>query len=312
MDEKQLQALLEQKFAEGINRREEDLELQRMLAQKQAEGPVQADLSGFFDMAALAGASPRVGARYQAPKQQNINDMLAPMQKAEGALADDQINYLKTKLAGQAAKKNDYTQSRFDEAKNIDAYKYVKGAFDKPLKDINEFNLASRGVASALETGDVFSVQNALSNFARMGGEKGVLTDQDIARVMPGNLETNIVKVRAWLSGDPTIPMPKEMVDSIKGRIGELEIVARKKLEDQVRQQEEMFEYSPDKMRQFSGSLAQVAKKDLQIPKKEKKTEEVNSVMSSGEAAKPKPKPKVSPIDIDNMTLEELQAAGLL
>lgn len=281
MNEKELQLLLEQQMQKGMQRREQDVELQRALAAKQAEAPVQMDLSSLFDMAQVAGASPQAGKRYKAPDNVNAQDLYAPIAKAEGDLTDDQINYLRTQLAGKAAEKAAGTQARFNEGKDMTAFQYVKGQYDKPLKDINEFNQASGGVKSALETGDVFSVQNALSNFARMGGEKGVLTDQDIARVMPGSLETNVVKVKAWLTGDPTVPMPAEMVEAIRGRIGELEAVAKQKLQSQLEQNDEQFMAAPMKFKQYSSSMSAVGRKALGPSKQESVKTTASSPMPS-------------------------------
>ena len=81
---------------------------------------------------------------------------------------------------------------------------------------MSEHQQTMGGMKELINKGDVASVQQALSNFARsVAGQKGVLTDADIALVYPQNLEMKIAKAQAFLSSNPNVPLPPEIKKSL-------------------------------------------------------------------------------------------------
>jgi len=104
--------------------------------------------------------------------------------------------------AGQDLKKED--SLRQDIAKNV-------------VNPLLEEKQKMGVMETALASGDYQMLSNTLSQYSRsISGEKGVLTDHDISRVFPANMNMTMAKVNAYFSSTPTAQIPPEMTASMQ------------------------------------------------------------------------------------------------
>ena len=114
---------------------------------------------------------------------------------------------------------------------------YTKNVYAPMSEDKNKFGMIRDGLAS----GDYQTVANTLSNFSRqVAGEKGVLTDQDISRVMPRNFQGDMSKVVSYFSSTPTTQIPVEYTK----KLVELVNLAQKKAAARYKERAEFIKKS--------------------------------------------------------------------
>jgi hypothetical protein len=88
----------------------------------------------------------------------------------------------------------------------------------------------------ALSTGKMQTAMTVIEQLARgVGGMKGVLTDTDIARVIPETAEMKLAKIRQYISGEA--PMPKNIADNMR----ELMTIARKRAKEKMSERTQKF-----------------------------------------------------------------------
>lgn len=86
---------------------------------------------------------------------------------------------------------------------------------------------------AALMSGDYAQVMNTLSNYSRkVAGEKGVLTDQDIKRVLPGNFQGDLARFQSYFNSTPTEQIPPEYTKSMR----DLMLLTKQKLSERYNQ----------------------------------------------------------------------------
>jgi hypothetical protein len=235
---------------------------------EQDAGFIQNDISPSLGyLSRLTGLE--VGKGYKPPvegseKRKQLLGYLQAKVDSQNKLNDDEISVLKTLLAQRQGDLQQGRDSRFQQAEDTRAFLNVKKSFDKPIADLNDFNQSLGVVRSAVATGDVFAVQNALSNFARLGGEKGVLTDQDIVRVVPDNLKSRTAKAMAFLKSDPGYQMPPEVAQAIAASLDRLEAQAINKFQDNIEAQRENFLMGPGAYPSYAERVYSQTKKHFQ------------------------------------------------
>lgn len=88
----------------------------------------------------------------------------------------------------------------------------------------------------ALNTGKMQTALTVIEQLARgVGGMKGVLTDTDIARVIPETGEMKLAKIRQYITGEA--PMPKNIVANMR----ELMTIARKRAKEKMLERTQKF-----------------------------------------------------------------------
>ena len=129
------------------------------------------------------------------------------------------------KLVSKLAEKMGYSNENFkppaplrgrnDRGSAIDDYKIIQeGAkiSKEALDKISSLDSAEQLLAS----GDIGSIKRSLSVIARaVSGEKGVLTDQDITRVLPATLNMDANTFAAYVTSNPNLLADKKIVDAL-------------------------------------------------------------------------------------------------
>ena len=87
----------------------------------------------------------------------------------------------------------------------------------KMAKDYEEQSGSLEALERALEVGDLQSIQRALSLAARtLSRETGVMTEQDVARVLPATKGFDIAKFRAYISDNPQVLVDPYVIKGLK------------------------------------------------------------------------------------------------
>jgi hypothetical protein len=115
---------------------------------------------------------------------------------------------------------------RFREGLATNAQKDVNGFLTKIDKTSEEDSSRFNQMEDSFSRGDLQSVMSNLGNYARsVSGEKGVLTDTDIARIIPKNWNSSIASFFARFNEVPTEQLPPEFTKNLQ----ELLVLARNK-----------------------------------------------------------------------------------
>jgi hypothetical protein len=150
-------------------------------------------------------------------------------------------------------------------------------------------------IDDAFKTGDYQAINSVLSQFSRgVAGEKGVLTDQDIVRVMPRSFEGDVAKWKAYISNTPSAQMPPEYVDSLRNMVGIARQNAAKVYGEMLESKERLYRASPSYQTLMQGGGSEMFKTAR---------DRVTSFGDQGGS-----KPKFQRKDTSKMTLDEKKA----
>lgn len=212
----------------------------------------QKDLYPFLNWVdSVAGTNLAQG--YQRPKsKEEAMQQDAVLQKEivklQGDMTGDQLNFIKSQMQKRADKHQadllfKLKQSEMTQGRHQDRLLQKESTeISKKMEKLNKEATEEQRVINNLEgmitpdpvTGmvDFQSLQIALSNFARIiGGERGVLTDRDVARIVPANIAQDTAKIKAYFSNIPTADITPEFVSGLKKAIARARENAKAKYE---------------------------------------------------------------------------------
>jgi hypothetical protein len=214
---KQLRALLSQQLdnqAAGV-----ELSKARYMADAQARAANPAtDLSPTLNwIDNFQGSNLAKG--YKAPAMGDGRAELQDYLKAQNELPDNQIKYLKALLEGKKDAKDSARNEASRRSYEYRMFKDVKGQNEKLTKRYSDFTQQAGNVKAAFTPDSdgmvpIGRINSALSNFARMMGEKGVLTDQDTARQIQKNVETKLAEITSRFGSDPSVKVPATAIST--------------------------------------------------------------------------------------------------
>lgn len=207
-----------EKIKELLNREQSGIEQQAQALQNMKELPLQPNwkpLAGFVGTMVKGGdkfadAFPDV----ESPEQRmmKIQQLENLLQNQRGDLTKNAMGLLRAEIDKQSLR-----QSRFAEAQLLKKETELQKDLDTSLfKPMATYETTVGSMEDLIKEGTLQSVQQAVSNFARaISGEKGVLTDQDIARIYPPSLQLSLDKAVAWVSSNPNQKLPPEIVQNL-------------------------------------------------------------------------------------------------
>lgn len=158
----------------------------------------------------LAPASQEMAAN-RLKEEALLNDLI-------GKKSDQQARAAAAGVQSKEAYKQDRQQARFDEAQSKAEYKYVFDTYGKERKAIDEVDNQFKSIESALATGNVERVKAVLAQYARLNGEKGVLTDADLGRTFIPTLDSAYQGFMARL-GNKTGKLSESDLQNLRGGI---------------------------------------------------------------------------------------------
>lgn len=151
-------------------------------------------------------------------RQAQINKLENELQKRKGDLTKAQISYMKSLMRPTGDAKQDAINQRFIKSKQLQMENQMREDLAKNLiEPMNTRAEQFKNIDDYLATNDYQQVWATLSQFARgISGEKGVLTDKDITRVMPANIYGTAGFIRSYFSKTPSADMPPEWTSKLR------------------------------------------------------------------------------------------------
>lgn len=201
-------------------------------------GNIQTDLSPLLGWAATMSDKPGGNAAllqaYQGMRPQQPQDLAKTImgiqqliEKNRTGLSEEKLKYLKEALSGyktsQAVQQEGSVNPRSNPSANS-VNKDFRTELSKSVAGVPEKMQQIGMISHALDSGDYAQLKGVLAQYARaVSGEKGVLTDPDIARILPPNFKERWMKLESYISDTPTakfdpayvLPL-KDMVNTLK------------------------------------------------------------------------------------------------
>lgn len=159
----------------------------------------------------LAKAFPEVDTpEKRAKKIQELENLL---QNQRGDLSKNAIMLLRAEMDKQKDR-----NKRFEEAQLTKKETELQKDLEKRIfTPMDEYNTIMSNMEDQISRGTISSIGTAISNYARaVGGQKGVLTDQDVNLMLPKNLLSTIARAEAWVTSNPNVPLPKEVSQALQ------------------------------------------------------------------------------------------------
>lgn len=269
MSEAEIKKKLYEMLGQSMTEQKAQVEALRAQAAKEKAYQEQIGALGKLDLRPFAQAAKGYGATNVYIPTEAPEDRTAILNKLENAVAEaqqgltkDQVLALKNMMeAGQQRGALQALQS--EQNRQMRVFENVSRKFDKPQQELADFYQAHDAFKSALEAGDVAAVQSALSNYSRMTGEKGVLTDQDIARVITPTLSLKFAQWRASLTSNPNTPIPKEILTSLASGLDRLKAAAETKIASRIDATERQASVGPGLYKSYAKQVAEEARKGI-------------------------------------------------
>ena len=208
-----------------------------ILRQMQGTDQMETDLRRYKDMAPDINWKPLAAVLDQSVRggklAESLPDAETPEQRAQKIAGIENLieqrrndstgqisSVLQAELSNRLANSK-MQQDRFKDRQNLTMFNTAAKEQGKLLKDISEFKTNTTNVEDAITpdaqgTVSVGRVESSLSSFAKLMGEKGVLTDTDIARQLRPTIDIMLARYRAILGSDPNARMDVSQVASIK------------------------------------------------------------------------------------------------
>jgi hypothetical protein len=269
MTEEELKRRIIQSYAEGMAQQQKQAQALKDMLASQVQAEAELGSFGRLDLRPFAQALKQYGATTVAVPEEAPADTMGmklklqqALQESQQGLGRQQLDFLRSALAERQAGKM-WQAQQSEQNRAMRAFENVSRKFDKPQQEIADFYQAHDAFKSALEAGDIASVNAALSNYSRMTGEKGVLTDQDIARVISPSLSLKFANLRAKLLSDPTTPVPQEIVTSLSAGLERLREAAEKKVASRIDAAERQAKVGPGEYRIYAPEIAAEARKSI-------------------------------------------------
>lgn len=154
----------------------------------------------------------------------------------ESGMSKEQLEFLKAQLRERNSETNS-RQDRFETGQTRKSDEYIDkfvGDIEKAAADeAKTFNVMD----SAFNSGSYAQIVSSLANYARsVSGEKGVLTDQDIARIMPRNYQGGVAKFLSYFNEIPTSELPADFTTELQSLLNKAKNETSKKYADRLSQ----------------------------------------------------------------------------
>jgi hypothetical protein len=269
MSEADIKKKLYEMLGQSMTQQSSQIEALKAQAAKEKAYQEQIGTLGKLDLRPFAQAAKGYGATNVYVPSEAPEDRIAILNKLENAVSEaqqgltkDQVAALKNMMeAGQQRGALQALQS--EENRKMRMFENVSRKFDKPQQELADFYQAHDAFKSALGAGDVAAVQSALSNYSRMTGEKGVLTDQDIARVITPTISLKFAQLRSKLLSDPNTPVPKEILTSLSSGLDRLKAAAETKIASKINAAERQTSTGPGLYKSYAQQVAEEARKGI-------------------------------------------------
>ena len=315
LDEKQMRALMNQKILESFKAQQQRIQEAQKAYAEEVASPRNEAISKIdwrpFAQAVKGYGSTTVAVPTEGPEDRSEfkRKLQQDVQRAEQGLTDDEINYMKTQLADQQAKKAEGTQQRFEKAQTGKYFTQFVKDTQKIDNDLAGAKQSIYTVEQALMPGkdgkvNLERVRQSLSNFARLMGEKGVLTDDDISRQLYKDAEMRAMEIVGKLDKG-ALRVDSSSVQAMREALD----VGKKATKQAVDSKMQFINDTYGEPTAPSAPMFYGAGGKNIMGKLQKKYDEAFGGAQPANAEGGKK--KITAKDIDSMSLEELKEAGL-
>lgn len=275
------------------------------LANKPLE-PNYSALGGLYNLLDRTGNQMEVKPREQTDTQRRaeLKALRDAINKQKSGLSDDQIAFLKAELARKTQNQDASRQARFDQAQDTKLFQDVQKQATNLTKDAADFKQITSNLDKAYtpdEQGKISyaRVKQSLSSFARLMGEKGVLTDTDVARQWREPVDAIIAKYASL--GDPNAKIDAKDVQVLVAAMKD----AKESFADAYKMKADNFSS------QFQDPYSPLAGRKWAPKMMEKIYSPISEIRSSKSFASTKKQP-AQPVDHSAGALAELKRRGLV
>lgn len=224
---------LMQKLSQGVKG------LEGLRDQYLQHAPVQADLSPLMGLADFV-ANGKGNALRSYKRPDDYNDLvakLAGLMQQEQSAAYNQANLAMNQVPFKSGEDTASVKAGVDQERG-QGYQVPKPSMpfggpqivaaerwytDKTQKNLQDFSVARDqldALQSALDRGDIGSITRAMGLAARLlSGEKGVVTDRDIGRVLPKTIGMDFNALEGYLTNNPSVLMNPMTLVGIKEEV---------------------------------------------------------------------------------------------
>lgn len=211
---KQLYALLGQSFGQ----QSQQIEALRQQAEAEKKRQEEMGVLGRLDLRPFAQAAKGYGATNVAiPEEAPVDrtELLSKLQsavsEAQQGLTKEQVNALKGMLEDKRSAQAGISQKN----QEIRMFNYAQGKYLKPAEDYLKGSGQYNFVRNELATGQPSKINRALSQYARIMGQTGVLTDNDIRLQLPPTFVSALDRAYTYVTGNPEAELPQEIVTDL-------------------------------------------------------------------------------------------------
>jgi hypothetical protein len=261
--QKQMYALLQK----SMGQQQQQVEQLKAEAEKEKQRQEQMGVLGKIDLRPFAQAlqqygSTTVAVPKEAPEDRTeiLRKLQAAVSQAEQGLTKEQVAFLKTMAQDRETAQAVMSQKNLEKRMFDTAQEKVL----RPAQDFQKTAGAYNTVRSEISTGQPTRINRALSQYARIMGQTGVLTDQDIRMQMGPTAVGAIENAINFLSANPEgtkLPdaVVKDLLASLDAGHNALKQATRRKI-DTI---EESYALSPYAGSPWMPNLFSTAKKAL-------------------------------------------------
>ncbi len=262
----QAREYLEQQAPSGMNEQRRSIEEMNDATNRYAEMPLQADLSPLMALTDAWTGSKLSGA-YKAPERgderlANMAKLKDAIAKQRGQFTGDQINLLRSltggferNIVGNTVTDTSGTQGAFvpkaggggGGAGNTALLKEMRANLDKNVTQVKNIRTEQFGsIDGALASRDYQRVAQTLAQFARtISGEKGVLTEGDLQRIIPKNWNTTASKFLSYFSDNANTKVDPAYVSVLRQAVKEARKNSAKLYVELLETKESMYKADP-------------------------------------------------------------------
>jgi hypothetical protein len=267
--EKELEEAIRKSYLQSMQQQKQQAEAMRQMLAQEQQAQAERGVLGNLDLRPFAQAAKQYGATTAVVPAEAPEDRSAMLMKlrnavveAEQGMSKQQLDFLRSQLIAKQ-QRGALQAQQSEQNRQMRAFENVSRKFDAPQKEISDFYQAHDVVKSAFDSGDVGSIQMAVSNFARLSGEKGPLSDTDIARTIPDNLQQKFTVWWSKVKSDPKTPAPEGVLEALQSSLGRLRGAAETKARERIKAIERQTAKGPGEYKIYAPMVAEEAMQSI-------------------------------------------------
>jgi len=246
--EKEIQAAIRQKFMESQAQQEEQMKQQKALLAQEMERQNQLGVLGRLDLRPFAQALQQYGSTTavvptSAPTDRldAIKQLQEQIQRGQRGLTQDQIGFLRTMMEDKRNAQAGISQKN----QEVRMFNYAQGKYLKQADDYTKGAGQYNFVRDEIATGQPSRINRALSQYARIMGQTGVLTDNDIKLQLPPTFVAALDRAYTFITGNPEAALPQDVVNDLLKTLDAGQAATQRAYQNKVNLIHDTFAQSP-------------------------------------------------------------------